>query len=309
MKKRYVRDAGVAVDVFGKRFFPDESSRGTSAQSDHATLVFLPGWSMSAHDAAVGKFCRALAHYAGAQVLAVESRAAEPRAQDPSVDILYEEARAIGTYLEEHRIGRAIIIGHSRGGDKAISLASVLAHDSAIPVDGLILLDAVGLYAQKPWRLAAGFYTDTFFGTPWALIKDGFPKRATTTGVWLVMETAGHVLAEIVRWNLAYPRRFMREVREMARQNPHAAEVRVPVVAISGAQDPVSNPRFMPEAALRALFTQSPGVYGSAPEKRGHHGVPFFYPETVARESLGALAHLKHTIVSARLDSNQGPSA
>ncbi|MDE1925119.1 MAG: hypothetical protein KGH79_02980, partial [Patescibacteria group bacterium] len=88
-------------------------------------------------------------------------------------------------------------------------------------------------------------------------------------------------------------------VEAAAKINEHYAEVKCPVVLIQGEQDPVSShKRIIPneedpklllkrrEILKETFFPNSPQVDMLVPQKLGHHGLPHFRADTVAKTSL-----------------------
>jgi hypothetical protein len=114
---------------------------------------------------------------------------------------------------------------------------------------------------------------------------------------------------------LNYPSRFKNEILETAAVNSRLAELRVPIILISGAQDPISNPeKIIPpgeeekvlevweheqqtlevknfsdpreEFLRKNVFPNSPYIRMVVPEKLGHHGLPLYRSKSVARAAL-----------------------
>lgn len=328
--KTYKLDSGTTVSVAGKifAFCGDESRRikteGCGSENTEASVVFLPGWSMRVTDDAVETLCNEFSDCTGNETLAIDSHIEGKESEDLSINFIYEEARAISLFIKEYGLKKIIVVGYSRGGDKAIDVVSFLQKSPDDFVEGLILLDAVGMYKQNPEKLVYGLRDDLLVETPKTLLKRGLMKRETKVGAHLAMRIIEHILYEMLHYKIEYPKRFMREVYEMAEQNPHIAEVRVPVVIMSGAHDLISNTKSMLEEAeqdadsmqndvvatehsegsmfwkrekfLREhFFKQSPCVYLFAPEELGYHGLPFLRPRFVARSSIHALKRMTKT--------------
>ena len=274
---------------------------------DGAAIALLPGWSLAAGAPSVGRLGRAFAAAADRPVVCLDSRA------DPiTSDALWQQAEAMGLALADLGLRRVIVAGHSEGGDKAIDLAVQLQRRGPA-VEGLILLDPVGLYDQVPAALAVGFAVDALFGTPLSLLR----RPAARVGDWRALgwavRVAGDLCAGLVADLVAAggpvcdAGRVAAQVRRMARANPHMAEVQVPVILLQGAQDRLSNPRRLAPGgagncprrpagrvradppAVAALFPGSARVCHLVATKLGQHGVPLLRPEATARATLALL--------------------
>ena len=230
---------------------------------------------------------------------------------------LLKEAEAIRLLIEGLKLEEVIIAGHSEGANKAVDLVSLLQRKNPeIKVRGLILFDMVGLHDQDGWKLALDFAGDTLVDTlPDNLLREkrgSLSKRAIST-VGAGFDLARGLVNEVKLSGLKYPERLTSQIRDMAGKNPRIGEITSPVVLISGAKDPISSrERIVPEAeedkATKAflqslnsdspkrdprevylnayLFRKSPYFRMVVPDHFGHHGLPLFRPESVAKASL-----------------------
>ncbi len=316
-KKKYNLDSGVVVQVTGKTFAPIENQLEKTKTSD--VNVFITGWSVRANDIVIGTLCKEFSDYTGTETLAIDSRAEDIQKYDKRINILYEEALAISKFIEGRGLKNVIIIGHSRGGDKAINVVNILQNNTNIEIKGLVLFDSVGMYNQTSRELIKGFAKDLVLNTPVTLFKKGLIKKEARAGIFFVTQFFGHIFSEVVRSNFSYPKRFMREMYEMSEQNPHIKNIQVPVIVVSGRYDPISNPeKLVPPNEKRVsendflfdykaggvlekrriflkefFFKKSLGVYLFAPKKLGHHGLLFLRPRSVVRASMHALRSLQ----------------
>lgn len=125
------------------------------------------------------------------------------------------------------------------------------------------------------------------------------------------------IAKEIKLSHFDYLKRLTGQIREMARKNPRIEKIKAPIILISGAKDPISsrekivpkseedraiqeylknidsdlsktNPtlRIREEYLKENLFLESPYIKMIIPEDFGHHGLPLFRPESIAKVSL-----------------------
>jgi pimeloyl-ACP methyl ester carboxylesterase len=316
-KKSYSLETGETIFVTSKAFTPNEKRGETEPVDEH--VIFLPGWAMSADSDVVSRLGQSYSERSKnvSYVLSTETN------DLPDSEIaLYREAEAIAKFISEKGLTDVVIAGHSQGGSKAIDLVSILQNNPDIQVNGLILIDSMGLYEQDPLALARGFAKDSIINTPKTLTK----KTQGVEGEWTqslkALQAIVTGIGRKVRMSgLSSPSIVKSEVKAMAQVNPRMKEIAVPTILITGAEDPISHPeKIIPpseEAELVAQwesedasdkvpyrnareeylkqnqFPQSPYVRMIAPEKFGHHGLPFFRSESVAEATLYMLKRAK----------------
>jgi pimeloyl-ACP methyl ester carboxylesterase len=271
-----------------------------AAETDSgAAVVVLPGWSLGVASRSCRPLNQAFADRSGSRAIAMDARA--ERVAD---DSLWQQAEALGRVLLERGLHRVTIVGHSQGGALAANLAVYLAQQASdLAVEGLSLLDPIGLYDQGRTHLVVAFLVDALVATPVAILR----RIARRPGDWSLVTRALRVAADLPGGIAAdliatggpgrYRRRFAAEVACLARANPHLALVRSPVVLVQGAEDRVSDPRRLAqrvgaagEGVAAALFPRSPRVCWLVAAKLGLHGLPLLRPEAVAAATLGVLA-------------------
>jgi len=304
-KKSFVLETGETVEVSSREFEPTEK------RLDSANVIFLSGWAMSAESSSIEKLGQAFAEQSGNTAYALSSHT--EGILDPQ-EGLYREAKALSQFIKEKNLTRLVIAGHSQGGSKSIDLVSILQKDPSLQIDGLILIDSMGLYDQKPLSLATGFTKDAILNTPQTLGKKSFKNpEVLKQGIRAVANVTQGIFSKIVRNKLDTPTNVIREVRTMAETNPRIQEVSVPTIIISGTEDIISHPdKIVPPAEEARIISQweqetdnetgyrdsreeylkqnqlpqSPYVRMLTPEKLGHHGLPLFRSESVAKASL-----------------------
>jgi pimeloyl-ACP methyl ester carboxylesterase len=138
-------------------------------------------------------------------------------------------------------------------------------------------------------------------------------KSTASAGIDIIKGIA----KEIKLSRFDYLKRLTSQIREMARKNPRIEKIKSPIILMSGAKDPISsrekivpkveedkavqeylksidsdlsktNPtlRIREEYLKENLFLQSPYIKMIIPEDFGHHGLPLFRPESIAKVSL-----------------------
>jgi len=251
--RSYSFESGVTVEVTSRVFRTEKSEDPSRA------TVFLPGWAMGAHKKSVEDVCRAFAKESGADTHAVTTSSKVRGAAQEQADLLYEEARAVKRFIEENGLHQVTLVGHSQGGDKAIDLASILRKDPDVQLDGLVLIDPVGLYEQGAIELAAKFTKHSLVDHVTSVGRS--IKASPLKGMKNIapaMRAGNNVVAGITKeaWRsgLDYWSRFKSEVTEMARKNPHTQEVQVPIVIVTGLKDAVSDmQKIIPAEAIAPL--------------------------------------------------------
>ncbi len=293
--KTYDTEKG-PVEVNWKTFEPSAEKEKKLAQA----VLFLPGWAMTAESKSLEPLSQSFADYAGAPAYVVSTRLERV----PDGGQLNDEAEAIRKFAEDNNLSDVVIAGHSQGGDKAIDLVNLLQNKNPdLKVKGLVLMDSVGLYEQGKVELAAKFAKDSTLDTPNSVVKKmagagkffkgekSFLPRSLKAGADVVFG----IIREMGKSGTEYPKRFLSEVSNMAKFNEKIKDIRVPVVLVHGEDDPISahekiapvdKPSEREEFLKDNLFKNSPYVKMVVAEKAGHHGVPLFRSESVARASL-----------------------
>jgi pimeloyl-ACP methyl ester carboxylesterase len=312
-----------SIELAYKEFFPEDKD-----YSKEKAIIFLPGWNVKAEDTIINQLCKSYSDNSKERTIVITSRV-----EKVVKDSLFKQAKAIKEYILNEGLKEITIIGFSEGGSKGIDLTVLL--QEKIKINGLILLDPVGIHDQGAVELATKFAKDSLIHTFPANLseqaKTSIKQRKTLTGkeiaqnFWDSTKSTVQLGSTIIK-NMAkeakdvgirqYPKRFKHQVREMARKNPRVERVKVPVVLMTGAKDPVSakekiiskkeeekltkeylkelkiSSRLDPAMHIREkylkenLFLQSPQIRAIFAKKYGHHGLPLFRPEQVAKVSL-----------------------
>ena len=254
----YALDSGVTIDVDAHIFHSKEKSDASRA------VIFLPGWAMDSKTKSIERLCEQFSEEAKADTYAISTRSKERGQKGADADFIYEEARAIKRFIQQRGLKNVTLAGHSMGGDKAIDLATLLQDDPEISLNGVVLIDAVGLYDQGRFELARKFTQNSLGFTPYSIGKQipepgkdgGLSGSAKRIGpaIQAGWDVGAGIVSEVMNSKIEYWSRFKSEVTEMAAQNSRTKELRVPVIVVSGIDDSVSDPeRIIPENELGPL--------------------------------------------------------
>lgn len=290
-KKTYQTEAG-PVEVEWLEVRPANGEVVSEKETSPKATLFLPGWAMTPERDSLRQLSQSFADYAENPTYIISTRAVE----HSKGGMLYQEADAIRQFIEEKRLSDLVVSGHSQGGDKAIDLVSMLQENPGVKVEGLVLIDSVGLYEQGNIELAAKFTKTSLLDTPRGAFKylgskSSFLKRSMQAGTDVIFGIA----REVGKSKRSYLARLLSEIKNMATLNRRIEQIKIPVVLVQGSQDSISDPkRIAPvegpserESYLKEnLFKSSPYVRMIVAEKAGHHGLPLFRSESVARASL-----------------------
>ncbi len=195
----------------------------------------------------------------GKRTLAISTQA---KSVDP--ESLMKEAEATRQYIVENGLDKLILVGHSQGGVDAINLATLLQEKNPeIKVEGIVLVDSVGLYEQGSFELARKFIQDAGPNTTADVIKNlsgtalskiGIRKSERDTSFMGRSLKAGQdigkgIYGAIRQYGLEYVlKRFPNEVKEMASKSKNLDKLTVPIILVNGERDIVSAPtRVMPK--------------------------------------------------------------
>lgn len=309
-EKRYYDIADTRVYVSWKEFSPQNKE----VPSDEA-ILFLSGWS-AGKTKTLENLTQSFAQDSGKNAFLIITKS--KKVVD---DSLYKEAQAIREAIREMVIGeglkKIILAAHSEGGIKAANLISMLQEENQnnknqnnesqnVEIQGLILLDPVGLYEQNGGKLASQFTLDTVVNTPATLVKNSLRDpslilKGLQAGSDIIFNIARGIATTSLK-DGTYVRRLILQIKEGARKNTHYQEIECPIVLIQGKKDPISDyKKIIPnindpedlwerEKILKeTLFLKSKSVVMLLGEKIGHHGLPHFRPEAVSQAALRAL--------------------
>lgn len=236
LQRRPYEIEGSKINVSWKEFSPTDKET-----SQDEAVLFLTGWSAGTAKT-LEYLSQRFAEDSGKEALMTTTRP-----EKVVSDSLYKEAQAVRNLIVEKGLKKIIIAGHSEGGIKAVDLIDILQKENKnIDVQGLILLDPVGLYKQNWAKFASRFTQDTLLNTPVTVLtnlaKDPslFVKMLQAAG-----DIGMNIAKDIAATNLkdgTYFRKLYLQVKEMTKKNTHYQDVKCPVVLIQGAQDPVSSP-------------------------------------------------------------------
>ncbi|MBI3984792.1 MAG: alpha/beta hydrolase [Candidatus Levybacteria bacterium] len=276
-------------------------------------VIYIPGWSITEKAKSVEALGQAFADYALVPVYAVDTKS--DRIGQSS---LSQEAEAVRQDIEQRKLDKITIVGNSQGGAEAIHLASLLQQQNPeVTIEGLVLLDSIGLYRQKGSQLLANYAKDVIGTTVKTGVEVGkallrrplmrHGNRMLSQMRSYAPDAISEILREVAQFQTRWPGKTVSEIREMVRDiSPITGEIAAPIVIVQGANDTVSNPstiippqspedeekgyirninereRFLKET----VFPNSPSVMMVVAERIGVHSVSYLRPESVARSSL-----------------------
>ncbi|MCB9802908.1 alpha/beta hydrolase [Candidatus Nomurabacteria bacterium] len=229
-----------------------------------------------------------------------------------------DKVEALKKFIIEKGIKKLTLVGYSQGGDQAIDLAGEIQDE--VDVEGVVLVDSTGLYQQDEFKMSKDFVSDAALGTGASvmsqLYRANYSKKQrlmmVAKGAGALVDIVGGVFRDMKKFKSAYPKKLRQEISEMSSANANLAKLKVPVVIISGESDPISKPdkivppeeerRFVEEGLSRDdffdpreeylkknLLPNSPYVRMIIGKNMGHHSLPFFRPESIAKVGLYAL--------------------
>lgn len=236
-------------------------------------VIFLPGWSLNAGTKSAREVGQAFADAGIRKVFVVDAK--PDRVVD---DTLYKEAEAIARLVKESGIKRLTISGYSEGGVRAINLAVILQKQyPEIAVDGVVLMESMGLYDQGSKKGFVGKFGIDSLVTPFATGKDT-GREILTAGKHFAQDSYSKLTdrehkterkytqrikdqlqASAIEWKAGtdvlfgmmrevgrmggdYRQRVQSQIREMINTQTHLGEVKVPVILVQGVDDLVSSP-------------------------------------------------------------------
>lgn len=198
-------------------------------------IVFIPAWNWLPDVQNVEDASRKIADHSGQKVYTISSKTDR---LGPDASLI--EAKGIAQFLTD-RLSKAIVIGHSEGGLKAADLVAILEKNNPqTEVEGLVLMDSMGLYEQEAKTLMKNFVNDPIKIAP----KEFEDTKVTPPSM---RESARQLLygiwQDIKFFKIKYPKKLIEEIAVMARLNPRLREIKAPVLIVTGDRDYVSDHR------------------------------------------------------------------
>ena len=248
--------SGVNIDVNYRILSPKKEHLDTKtgnpiSPASDTFLVFMPGWAVDAGTKTAEVTGQAFAEAGNQRVFTIDTK------PDRVVnDTLYKEAEAISRLILETGTKNITIAGYSEGGVRAIDLAVILQQNPGISVNGVILMESMGLYDQGSKKGFIGrFLKTTLIDTPPEIIAQAIPGRKNSStqplrrGLTAGRDVPLGVLKDFARTPKAdYKKRINSQINEMAGELNHLAELETPVILVQGVNDLVSNPgKVLPE--------------------------------------------------------------
>lgn len=239
----YEATGGTPVEVTCREFDRISGEESSSERSAKNEIVVLPGVGLDVGTKTAQSLGESFVRCRnGGKTYMIRSKITK-KIENP----LDEETRAIEKFIEEKKLENFVLVGNSQGGDRAITIAAELGNK----VRALVLVDSVGLYNQDPAEMAKQFFKNSGIDTPKDLIANlvSGKGKGRSHSIKIGLQSGADVMFGIINDirhiredNPDYLDRIKQEVETMAKKNPHLADIRIPVVLISGRSDPISDP-------------------------------------------------------------------
>ncbi|MEK7184276.1 MAG: alpha/beta hydrolase [Patescibacteria group bacterium] len=315
---------GGKVAVEWKTFTPEGVPQIEGQEPPDRVVLFLPGVGIEAQSGTAAGLSQHLANYEQVPAIVMTSRKEEVNVGEQ--DDLLHQAEAIRQLVVEKGITELTLVGNSLGGAKSIDLAYLIqTQHPNITIKGMILLGSAGLYEQDSTQIAQKLVKESGWETTKTVTKElaGEVKRVLLTDIqklvsrWDVKEVlqssakairSGVNVVEAYRKELfgsslkQFAERIQQEAVSAARLNERAKVLKMPIVLVQGTKDTVfevdqiipaeSKVRGMDaqqqrsEAVRQNVFLESENIIVLLAEKFGHHGVPYFRDEQIAKVAL-----------------------
>jgi pimeloyl-ACP methyl ester carboxylesterase len=290
--KMYESEIG-PIKVSWQKFLPKEKGKAEEGAKNKATL-FLPGIGIEAGYSSIKELNQSFADYGHVPAYSVFVRPERPGQPDS----LQREAEAVIQFIEENHLDEITLAGHSQGGDRSINIANTIQEKHPnVKVRGLILMDSPGLYEQSSKEIKSKFFKDALIETPKSVAtREGFNSSFRKRSLGVGTEILFTALKEAWRSKTGFLKRVRGYAGELAKFNEGVEKIQCPIVLIQGEKDLVSDVnKIIPdkeqakdreEYLKKSLFKKSPYVKMLIAKKLGHHGVPFYRSESVAKTAL-----------------------
>ena len=293
------------IEVHARRFKPAPDK--IQAHSHSSADLFYTGFSIPETTQALERYCQTIADKKGNTTYALNT---------PSFNIdgdpMPHEAEAGRRFISNLDVDNVTIYGYSRGASKAIHTVHQLQEHTNIKVNGLVLLNPVGLYRQSFAQLVSGLARD-FIQTEIATLQNSSRRNEYANAYNLFFTSFAYQGEEILHENKNYISKLKKELMGIEQVNPHTHEITCPIVIMTGAKDPLSDPAkiipnhnrkkgeepYLPtleerhEHLTETLFSKSNSVTMLVGKNKGHHGLPALRPETLAILSHGLIERQK----------------
>lgn len=204
-------------------------------------IVFIPAWNWLPEVKIVEDISQKVADNASQKVFTISSKT-----DRLGPDASPTEAKGMAQFIAQKGLSEVILVGHSEGGMKAADLAVELQNNyPKIRIDGLVLMDSMGLYDQDPEVLRKNFLGDP------KVAKGEFESTGVTPPKGGTMQMLYGFWQDIKFFGVKYPRKLKEEISAMAAANPRLREIKAPVLIVTGDRDYASDHRkYVPQEEI-----------------------------------------------------------
>ena len=197
-------------------------------------VIFLGAWNYEADSHPLMDISQKVANGVNQNCVAISTRTDRLAA-----DALFTESLAIAEDLVTRQgIREALIIGHSEGAIKATNLAVILEQSyPQVKIDGVVLLDPMGMHKRWIAGLALREIVDVFIG------RGEFKKAKTTSPKEYVKDFFLGIWNDMRFFSRKWPEKTRKALGAMTRPNPRLKFVRSPILLVTAEKDYVSDYR------------------------------------------------------------------
>ncbi len=208
-------------------------------------IVWVSAWNWLPEAGIIKNISQKVADHSEQRVFTVSSKT-----DRLGPDASFTEAKGLAQFIKDHNLSEVIIAGHSEGGMKAVDLVAALQQNNPdIKIDGLVLMDSMGLYDQDPKDLRKNFVDDSIKVAPDEFKAAGVNPPSMTASF---MQMAHGIWEDIKFFKHKFPQKFAEEISAMARANPRLKDIKAPVLIITGKRDYVSDYRgYLPQEEVK----------------------------------------------------------
>lgn len=245
----------ITQEVFKPQEYSIEGSRvqlrwteTTSKEAENSdpkrAIVWISAWNWLPEVRIIKNVSQKVADFSRQKVFTLSSKT-----DQLGLDASLTEAKVIAQFIKDHNLSEVIIVGHSEGGMKAIDLAAVLEQSNPkVKIDGLVLMDSMGLYDQNPKDLKRNFVNDLMKVAAGEFKSTGVrPPNPVSS----FMQFAHGFLEDIKFFKLKYPQKLGEEIKAMAKVNPRLKNIKAPVLIVTGERDYISDYRgYLPQKEI-----------------------------------------------------------
>lgn len=165
------------------------------------------------------------------------------------------QAEGIAQFIAAHNLREVTLVGHSEGGIVAADLVLALERDNpTISIDGLVLMDSMGMYKRNVLDLVKKFVSD-----PIKVAPKEFQDSGVTPPEGSAMQLLLGIWRDMKYFGLRYPKEFARQLKGMASLTPALQLIKAPILILTAERDFVSDYRgYLPQQKINKRMEPVP---------------------------------------------------